>query len=286
MFPNSTSLFFRSGDISFLTKHKKELLVAPLLEPFLGVKVLRVDGFDTDLFGTFTRDVKRIDSQLETARKKARKGMELAKTRRGIGSEGSFSMDPYYGLAPWNVEMLLFIDDIHDLEIVGIAEGPAKVLQASCRSTEEIKQIAYEFGFPGNHIILRPDTEDNPDFIKNISTMEQLENGARRCFHLSKTGLVHMENDLRSYACPARQEMIKLAAMNLLLKMHSLCPACNTPGYWVTDNKKGLPCAACRIPTDVLQAQVFGCRKCGFSKEIVRADLKFADQGSCNICNP
>lgn len=286
MFPNSSNLFFRSGDIAFLTKHQKEAIIAPLLEPFLGVRVRRVDGFDTDLFGTFTRDIKRVDSQLDTARKKACKGMELAKTRMGIGSEGSFSMDPYYGLAPWNVEMLVFVDESHGLEIVGVAEGPAKVLQTSCRSTEDIVLIAKEFGFPEDHMILRPDTVDNPVIIKNISTIEQLECEARRCFDLSKNGIVHIENDLRAFACPSRQGMIKLAAMNLLLKMHSLCPACNTPGYWVTENKKGLPCVSCRFPTDVLRAQVFSCRKCGFSKEILRTDLEFADQGSCNFCNP
>lgn len=89
MYPNSTNFFFRSGSTAFLTKHRKESLVAPILEPFLGVRLLHVDGFDTDALGTFTRDVKRVDSQLDTARKKARIGMDLGGTRMGIGSEGS-----------------------------------------------------------------------------------------------------------------------------------------------------------------------------------------------------
>ncbi len=286
MFPNSTNYFFRTGEIAFLTKHKKESLVAPILEPFLGARLLHLEGFDTDTLGTFTRDVKRVDSQLETARKKARIGMDLGRTRMGIGSEGSFSTDPYFGFLSWNIEMLVFIDDLHELEIVGVAEGPVKLLQKTGGSIEEIVKLAVEFGFPGNHVILRPDSGESPDFIKDIATLDQLKDGIDRCLGMSRSGLVHIENDLRSHAFPARQEMIKTAVVNLLLKMHSLCPVCNTPGYWVMETKKGLPCVHCRFPTDVLKSQVYSCRACGFSKEIERSDLEFADQGSCNYCNP
>ncbi len=286
MFHNSTNLFFRSSDIAFLTKHKKELLISPILEPFLGVKVLPVDGFDTDTLGSFTRDVKRVDNQLETARKKARIGMELGKTRMGIGSEGSFTMDPYFGYLSWNTEMVVFIDDVHDLEIVGLAEGPAKVLQTIGQSYKEIEKIATNFGFPDYHMILRPDTDDNPNILKNISTLEQLEDGVRQCLQISRDGVVHIENDLRSYACPSRQEMIKLATINLLLKMYSLCPQCNRPGYWVTEVKNGLPCVHCHFPTSLVKSQIFSCQKCGFSKEIERTDIEFADQENCGYCNP
>ncbi len=286
MHPNLTNLFFHTGDIAFLTKHGKEKLVAPILEPFLGAKIRHADGFDTDSLGTFTRDVKRIDSQLETARVKARKGMEITRLSMGLGSEGSFAMDPYHGFIPWNTEMPVFLDDVHGIELVGIAEGPARVLQRTGRSVEEIVNAAIDFGFPENHVIVRPDTMDDSTIVKDIATVEQLRDAARYCLEASKSGIACLENDLRAYACPTRQEPIRLAAINLLLKAHSLCPACKTPGYWVSRSKRGLPCVHCRLPTDVPESQVYECHKCGYSSEIKRMDLEFADQGSCEFCNP
>jgi hypothetical protein len=98
--------------------------------------------------------------------------------------------------------------------------------------------------------------------------------------------MVFIENDLRAYACPSRQEIIKLAAINLLMKMHSFCPSCNTPGFWVSDVEKGLPCEYCKLPTDVIKEQVYTCQKCGFKKLTERPDLKYAEQMYCNYCNP
>ena len=46
---------------AFLTQHGKEKVVAPTLEAMLGSKVSHVTGYDTDLLGTFTRDIPRID---------------------------------------------------------------------------------------------------------------------------------------------------------------------------------------------------------------------------------
>jgi len=39
--------------VAFLTQHGKEALVAPLLEPALGCTIVRAEGYDTDLLGTF-----------------------------------------------------------------------------------------------------------------------------------------------------------------------------------------------------------------------------------------
>ena len=73
---------------AFLTQHGKERVVAPTLEAALGCKVSLVTGYDTDLLGTFTRDIARAGSQIEAARKKARIGMELAGLPLGLASEG------------------------------------------------------------------------------------------------------------------------------------------------------------------------------------------------------
>lgn len=53
--------------------HQKEKVIAPLLEQELCIKVIVPQDFNTDIFGTFTRDVKRPGTQIATAKLKAEK---------------------------------------------------------------------------------------------------------------------------------------------------------------------------------------------------------------------
>lgn len=76
--------------VALLTQHGKEKVIAPMLEPALGCRIELVTGFDTDQLGTFTRETPRPGTQLQAARQKARKGMELASTKLGIASVRQF----------------------------------------------------------------------------------------------------------------------------------------------------------------------------------------------------
>jgi hypothetical protein len=113
------SAHFEGQSIALLTRHGKEAAIAPVLEPVLGCRVLRVDGFDTDTLGTFTRERPRPGSQLDAARRKARIGIERSGLPIGLASEGSFGPDPFSGLFTWNLELLLLIDDRLGIEVVG-----------------------------------------------------------------------------------------------------------------------------------------------------------------------
>lgn len=62
--------------IALLTQHGKERVIAPVLEPALCCQIELASGYDTDLLGTFSRDIPRTSTQLAAARKKARIGME------------------------------------------------------------------------------------------------------------------------------------------------------------------------------------------------------------------
>lgn len=95
--------------VALLTQHGKERVIASVLKPGLGCLIELVTGFDTDRFDTFTRETPRDGTQLEAARRKARKGMELAGASLGIASEGSFGPDPYTGMFPWNRESVVLI---------------------------------------------------------------------------------------------------------------------------------------------------------------------------------
>jgi hypothetical protein len=60
------------------TMHQKERAMSPILERELGVKIAVPTNFDTDSFGTFTREVKRLGTQIEAARLKAETALEIA----------------------------------------------------------------------------------------------------------------------------------------------------------------------------------------------------------------
>ena len=98
---------YAGRQVALLTQHGKERVIAPVLEAALGCRVERVARYDTDLLGTFTRDIPRAGTQLDAARRKARLGMELAGLPLGLASEGSFGPDPFTGMFPWNVEFLI-----------------------------------------------------------------------------------------------------------------------------------------------------------------------------------
>jgi hypothetical protein len=81
-------------------------------------------------------------------------------------------------------------------------------------------------------------------------------------------------------------ENIRKATVDLANKMNSLCPQCQTPGFWIKDIKRGLPCNACGLPTDQEIAKIRGCLKCDHEETEGMKVFKFADPSKCNHCNP
>ena len=198
-----------------LTQHGKEAIVGPVLGEALGCRLERVEGFDTDTLGTFARDVPRAGTQLEAARRKARIGMELSGSRIGLGSEGSFTPDPYTGLMPWNLELLVWIDDDLGVEIVGVAQGPARSLHRSVRTVDELRRFAAEADFPAHQLMLRPHDEDDPRIVKGLHDWPGLLEAFDRARQASPEGVVFVEHDLRAHCNPTRQQMILEAAKDL-----------------------------------------------------------------------
>jgi hypothetical protein len=271
--------------VAFLTQHGKESLIAPLLEPALGCEILRAEGYDTDMLGTFSGDIKRVDSQLKTAKRKARIGMRLTGLTIGLGSEGAFVPDPYGGLMPWNIEVLSWLDDVHGLEIVGMAQGPARSMQRSIRNETELEAFAKEAGFPEHHLLLRPQNETDLRMQKGLSTWADLNQAFAQCLRASENACVFAENDLRAFCNPTRQWMIRRAAEDLLKKIQSACPVCHMPGFCKISHTPGLPCGVCRCPTKLAKAFQWQCAACAFTQE-VPATESHADASRCDVCNP
>jgi len=272
--------------VALLTQHGKEKVIAPMLEPALGCRIELVTGFDTDQMGTFTRETPRPGTQLQAARQKARKGMELAGTKLGIASEGSFAADPFSGMLPWNVELVTWIDDALGIEVTGVAQGADRKGHILSGHWQDIATFAEREGFPEQHLVLRPDSQDDPRIHKSITDWASLQQHFEHCLAQSASGQVFVERDLRAFANPTRMQRIQEATADLLRRLQSLCPACDTPGFWISERLPGLPCAACRWPTSLAHSEVWACLRCDHRNIIPLAERSLADPAHCAYCNP
>ncbi len=272
--------------IALLTQHGKEAVIAPVLDGALGCRVERVAGFDTDTLGTFTRDIPRAGAQLEAARRKARIGMQLSDLPLGLASEGAFGPDPMTGLLPWNLELLVFIDDERGIEVVGRAQQATRYAHLLADDWEAAVRFAREAGFPGHQLVLRPQDGADPRIEKGIADWDALEGAFHRAKALATNGRVFLEHDVRAHAHPTRQDVIRAAAVDLAARLASACPACATPGYGVVERLPGLPCADCGVPTREFQSEVWACLKCDHRETRARTDRREADPERCDACNP
>lgn len=271
--------------VALLTQHGKEALLAPVLDAALGCRVERVDGFDTDRLGTFTRDVPRAGSQLEAARRKARIGMELAGARIGLASEGAFGVDATLGVLPWNVELLVWIDDERGIEVVGRAQGVARHATRRVRALEEAMDFARHCGFPAHGLVVRPSSAHDPRFRKDILDEATLVAAFTEAMDMARDGFVALEVDVRAHRNPTRQAVIRRAAEDLATRLATHCPACDAPGFALAARERGLPCADCGAPTGEVRADVHACVRCTHREERPRA-VASADPAYCPRCNP
>ena len=272
--------------VAFLTQHGKQDLVKIPLESALGCELVHTDAYDTDRLGTFTREIARPGSQLDAARRKAQIGMALTGAPVSIASEGSFGTDPFGGFMPWNTELLLWVDPANELEVTGIAQGPAQSLHRTVDSLDGLMRFAQDAQFPGHHLVMRPEHEDHGDVVKNIHDEQTLVQVFAKLQAQSASGKVFVENDLRAFCNPTRQALIRKACDDLILKLQSPCPQCQSPGFWVQSHMAGLPCRACGQKTRLPVAQVWHCAACQHEEQRALPSEPWADPSRCDFCNP
>ncbi|MDJ0617942.1 MAG: hypothetical protein QNJ63_14560 [Calothrix sp. MO_192.B10] len=272
------------------TMHQKERVIAPILDNELGLIVMVPPDFNTDIFGTFTREIKRPGNQIETARLKAEKALEITDGSIAIASEGSFAPHPSLPYIASNREIVIFIDKEQDIEIIG--EAFSTETNHSHLVVENVNQalnFAENVGFPEHGLVVMPEElpKDSSDVIKGIITEEKLVEAVNFVLEKSPTGKAHLETDMRAMYNPTRMKNIAKATHNLVKKINTLCPQCSTPGFDITRTIPGLPCELCHMPTALTKAVVYQCQKCDFTQEkLFPNGSKFANPAQCMYCNP
>ncbi|MFV8368112.1 DUF6671 family protein [Flavobacterium sp. LB2R40] len=277
---------FKDRKLLIATKHHKEQVIAPIFEKGLGVHCFVPHNYDSDIFGTFSGEVERKNSALETVRAKCLLAMEQFNCDLGIASEGSFGSHPSLFFAQADDELLLFIDKKNNLEIV-VRELSLNTnfYGATINTKEMLLDFADRVKFPTHGIILRAKQGDLTPIIKGITTRSQLEESFE---HLSSVfGSVYAETDMRALHNPTRMGVIKIAAQKLLETIKTGCPSCKTPGFSITAVESGLPCSWCSTPTRSTLSFIYTCRKCTFSLQKMHPHQKTTEEpGYCDACNP
>lgn len=279
--------FFAERIAVLATMHRKETAIAPVLEHELGVTVSVPDAFDTDRFGTFTRDIQRPANQVETAILKAKAALELTGETLAIASEGSFAPHPALPYLPCNHEIVVLIDQQNDLQLVGEATSiETNFNHATVTSLTEAEAFAQRARFPSHGLIVMPEakTADSSQIIKGITDkvyfIEVVTSMLKDCDH------AHVETDMRAMYNPSRMKVIQQATQDLAKKAKQHCPQCHLPGFDIVEYTKGLPCALCHSPTDQILAATYHCQKCNFKQQKLFPFQKEADPAQCQYCNP
>jgi hypothetical protein len=285
-------MMFEGRRLLVATKHKKEEVIAPLFFDQLGLTSFVVDDFDTDAFGTFTGEIERMEVPLEALRKKAQAAISMVDVDLVVASEGSFGPHPSLFFVPAADEMLIFIDQKNDLEILAREVSTETNFGSEEVGTEEaLLKFAEQALFPSHALILSSPIENSanpiekPFFFKGITSHGVLIDIYRDLRKKSKT--VHVQTDMRALYNPTRMKTIAKACHKLIRNIVSQCPSCVTPGYNVTDVLDGLPCSLCGRPTKSTLAHQYVCRRCGYKELRYYPNLKLEEDPTfCDYCNP
>ncbi|GAB5413674.1 MAG: hypothetical protein Cons2KO_12770 [Congregibacter sp.] len=277
---------FAGRTLVIATKHAKEQVIAPILEADLGLHCVTPDGLDTDLLGTFTGEIERVLNPLDAAREKCKRAMDLVGCDLAVASEGSFGPHPNMPFVPGNEEMLVLVDRHHGLELV-VREVSADTNfdSTSLASQSELLGFAEKVGFPDHGLILRRSRDSDEAIHKGIREEQDLLD----VFQLlnDQFGDVLVETDMRAMHNPTRMSVIEAATHKLVELARAVCPECGAPGFSVAEVVRGLPCAACGLPTNSASRYISVCKACAFSQEQRFPQGKEAeDPMYCEFCNP
>jgi hypothetical protein len=270
------------------TMHGKERVIAPILEKWFDLRVERAEGVDTDAFGTFSGEIERNRSMLEAARAKARLAIERTGARYGLASEGAFGPHPLIPLMATGLELMLLVDGEENCEIAVHRRMRANYGWLVVSADENISAFLERVDFPQHGLIVRPEIYDGGfAAVKGIVMADVLRDAIEAMAALSTTGKALVVTDMRAHLNPTRMHAIKQTAKALAVRIARLCPVCGAPGFGLVDKMRGLPCALCTAPTDLVQFEVHACARCGHQeKRRERSSAARADPGWCFHCNP
>ncbi len=281
----SDSIFFRR-DFLIATQHRKEDAIGPVLKKIFKANIIVPENFNTDIFGTFSGEIERAGTPLETARRKSKAASVAFNASLVIASEGSFGPHPSLYFIPADDEILLLTDYENDIEIA-VREVSTKTNFSGkeVKTLDKLKSFSETAGFPGHKVILKSLDEEHSTIMKDIQSWDELQSAGEDL--LAAHGKLLIETDMRAMNNPTRMLVIAQAAEKLANLMNSTCRRCKTPGFDVGKSVPGLPCSLCKLPTESTLKHVYICKKCDYHEdEYYPYKKSVEDPKYCQWCNP
>lgn len=271
-----------SGSTAHLvTKHSKASVIAPVFAQKLGIDVLTVTA-DTDLLGTFSGEVLRKKSQLETAIDKALIAKDLSAAKICIASEGTIGPDPSIPVLMADIETIVFIDLEADLVIQHTyLSRDIYSFRTKLTSTEQLKTT--DLQLEKQAMIVRS-SEENSEFIqKGLQNISDLRGAVESALSLSEAAII--EPDYRAMYSESRRLNIMECARLLAEKISSCCPSCLRPGWSSVPSSVSKTCADCGGKnTSVPRGRIYRCEGCEYQVEELDAS-GICEPRFCFVCN-
>lgn len=274
------------------SQHRKEQALSRPFKAGLGLNLVVSETLDTDAFGSFSGEHPRREDALRTCLRKAEAGLALSGERLGLASEGSFGPHPGLSFLAVGIECLTFIDSQTSLVVQeSLISARTNFSQLQLQPGDAIDAWLQQVGFPDHGLLVRQgrttDQGAAPLQAKGIRTPEILEATIRAAAARSVDGWVQLETDMRAHMNPTRMAAIRRVGFQLVRRLRTRCGACGAPGWGLVDQKPGLPCAWCGLPTRRIAEVIHGCAACDHQLVLPRHDgLVAADPGHCDHCNP
>lgn len=279
--------YFENKTFSVATKHKKEIVFSNVFTQ-LGLSFIPAPEIDTDILGTFTGEVERKYSPLETAVHKAKLlAAQINDVDFIIANEGTFGPHPYIPFVASDSEVIVLYDTkkenyfyIHDVST------ETNFAEKEIATFEQLHDFLEQVKFPSHALIVSAISNNGVQhFEKAIQDINVLKESINRLVAISKNGLVKVQTDMRAHLNPTRMNFIKQCAEKFINELKCLCPQCNYPQFKIKRTERGLPCYNCNTPTQSIKKYIYECVNCNYIEE-KRNDKEFEDPMYCEICNP
>jgi hypothetical protein len=272
--------------IGLATMHEKERALAPVFRRVLGAEIV-VPVLDTDALGTFSGEVARPDTLVETALLKADMLFEaMPDLDYALASEGSYGPIDRVPLNPGGVELLAFVDrkrGIRHVETLPTHRTNWRLQRFAAADPARLLALR-DMGFPEFGVFVACSSNMSQP-IKGLATVEAVIEAMDREARRSEDGLAVLYSDMRAHKNPLRMKVLRATGWKLAKRLATLCPKCHAPGWGFIDSRRGLPCEACAAPTHWIDFEIDGCTVCGHATARARKDgRRTASRLSCRVC--
>jgi hypothetical protein len=269
--------------VALATKHGKLDQLKPAFERLENFELVLAE-IDTDRFGTFSGEISRPLSPLDTAIAKAKVGAEELGLDYGVASEGTIGPNPSSPWATVDHELLVLVCLSRNLTIYETHQSASIVAKSQTLTPGiDLEEVFKQFDLP-NHAVNLSYSAESLFIEKGIGDVADLRNRIEELWEQGHQPL--MESDFRAMSSPSRQVNIQACADKLVARITANCPVCNEIGFGKVAFEFGVPCLACgEVNSRVAKSEKLGCVACDFF-ELRDLGITSIDPSRCDGCNP